>query len=87
MPALRIPVPGGELDGYAGVPAGDAPWPGVVVLHEAFGLTEDIRTQTARLAAGGYLAVAPDLYSWGRQPRCLVATMRALLSGFTPPRG
>src|ERR1700755_3723786 len=35
---------------------------GVVVLQEAFGLTSHIRSICERLAAEGYLAVAPALY-------------------------
>ncbi len=46
-------------------PVGDGPWPAVVVLHEVFGLIDDIRRQADRLAAAGYLAVAPDLYYHG----------------------
>jgi len=51
------------------------------VLHELFGLTDDIRQQADRLAAAGYLAVAPDLYSAGGARRCLLSTFRALWSG------
>ena len=82
-----VPIPGGsspELTGHLAVPAGDGPWPGVVVLHEVLGLTDDIRRQTDRLAAAGYLAVAPDLYSAGGALRCLVATFRALGAGSGP---
>ena len=59
-------------------PVGDGPWPGVVVLHEAFGLNDDIREHAGRLAAAGYLAVAPDLYRGRGMRRCLVATFKAL---------
>jgi carboxymethylenebutenolidase len=59
-------------------PVGDGPWPGVVVLHEAFGLTDDIREHAARLAAAGYLAVAPDLFRGRGMRRCIVATFKAL---------
>ena len=59
-------------------PVGDGPWPGVVVLHEAFGLNDDIREHAGRLAAAGYLAVAPDLYRGQGMRRCLVATFKAL---------
>jgi carboxymethylenebutenolidase len=51
------------------------------VIHEIFGLTDDIRAQADRFAADGYLALAPDLFSWGATARCLVATVRTMLSG------
>ena len=35
--------------------------PGVLVLHEAWGLTDDIVWAADRLAGAGYVAVAPDL--------------------------
>ena len=85
MTAVRIPGGGSAgLTGHLAVPAGDGPWPGVVVLHEVLGLTDDIRRQTDRLAEAGYLAVAPDLYSAGGALRCLVATFRALGAGSGP---
>lgn len=63
---------------------GEGPWPGVVVLHEVFGLTDDVRQHADRLAAAGYLAIAPDLYSAGGIRRCLRATFRALNRGEGP---
>jgi carboxymethylenebutenolidase len=62
-------------------PVGEGPWPGVVVLHESFGLIDDIREQADRLAAAGYLAVAPDLYTGGGYLRCMQATFRSLARG------
>lgn len=71
----------GELRGYHVTPAGDdGPWPGVVVLHEAFGLTEDIRRQAQRFAEAGYVALAPDLYTEGPRLRCVRKAFRDLLS-------
>ena len=69
----------GSLQGYLASPGGSGPWPGVVVLHEAFGLTDDIRTITDRFASEGYVALAPDLFSWGPTFRCLVSTFSDLV--------
>jgi carboxymethylenebutenolidase len=76
VPASTLP---GGVDAYLALPpVGEGPWPGVVVLHESFGLNDDIRQQADRLAAAGYVALAPDLIgSW----RCLLATFRALNAG------
>jgi carboxymethylenebutenolidase len=78
---LTFPVPSGTLRGYLARPDGPGPWPGVVVLHEAFGLTEDIKRQADRFSENGYLALAPDLYAWGNTARCLTATLRSMFRG------
>ena len=80
MPDTTYPGPSGELRGYIAVPRGAAPHAGVVVIQDALGLTDDIREQADRLAAAGYLAFAPDLYS-GRGVRCVMATLKASRSG------
>ena len=41
-------------------PTTPGPWPGVVVVHEALGLNDEIRAKADRFAQRGYLAVAPD---------------------------
>lgn len=70
-----------RLRGYLAVPGGDGPWPGVVAIHEAYGLNPVVRRQVERLAAAGYLTLAPDLYSDGGAARCLLGTIRAMLTG------
>jgi carboxymethylenebutenolidase len=81
MPELSYtPAPGRELGGYLAQPRGDGPFPGVVVIMDALGLSDDIRVQADRLAAEGYLAFAPDLYS-GRGLKCVMATVKASRDG------
>jgi len=43
-------------------PAGEAPWPGVVVIQEANGVTAQLLRFCQRLAGEGYAVLAPDLY-------------------------
>ncbi|SDD51354.1 carboxymethylenebutenolidase [Geodermatophilus telluris] len=85
-------IPGGastpRLRAHLAVPpVGEGPWPGVVVVHEVFGLTDDVRQHADRLAAAGYLALAPDLFSAGGAVRCLRSTFRSLARGEGPAFG
>jgi carboxymethylenebutenolidase len=59
---ITYPGPTGEVSAYLARPAGDAPWPAIVVVHEFWGLTEHIEDVARRFAGEGYLALAPDLY-------------------------
>ena len=63
------------------LPDGAGPHPGVVVLHESFGLNDDIRRIAGRFADAGYAALAPDLYSHGKRLVCLSRVMVDMLSG------
>ena len=76
----RTAVPGTStrLRGYLARPSTPGPWPGVVVLHELVGQDDVARRQADRLAAAGYLALLPDLFSDGGALRCLKATFAAL---------
>ena len=79
----RAAVVGGSqpLRGILETPDSPGPWPGVVMIHEAFGLDDVMRRQAQRLAAAGFLTLAVDLYSAGGARRCLVPTMTAMLRG------
>jgi carboxymethylenebutenolidase len=81
MGEIEYDAPEGPVPAYLAVPAGDGPWPGVVVLHDALGMTSDLRRITDRFAANGYLALAPALFRRGNRVRCVVATFRASIVG------
>jgi carboxymethylenebutenolidase len=53
---------GNTIQGYLARPSQAGRHPGIVVIHEAFGLVEHIRDIARRFANIGYNALAPDLY-------------------------
>jgi carboxymethylenebutenolidase len=52
---------GGEAHGYLALPE-SGQGPGVIVIQEWWGLADHIRNVADRLAAEGFVALAPDLY-------------------------
>jgi carboxymethylenebutenolidase len=72
---------GPELNAAIAVPEGEGPWPAVVMVHEVFGIDENMRAQMLRLASAGYVVIMPDLYSRGGIRKCLTATFRSLAAG------
>ncbi|WP_031358221.1 dienelactone hydrolase family protein [Caballeronia sordidicola] len=83
MTEVSISTPHHLLKGYVATPRGEGPWPGVIVLHDIFGLTDVTRGHADWLAREGYLAVALDLFSWGGRLRCI----RALMAGLSARKG
>ncbi len=49
-------------DAFVALPAGTKAAPAVIVIHEWWGLNDQIRDIARRLARQGYVAIAPDLY-------------------------
>ncbi|HKF76976.1 MAG TPA: dienelactone hydrolase family protein [Candidatus Dormibacteraeota bacterium] len=85
MPDTTFATPRGELRGHLALPTAAEPWPGTVVIHEAYGFTEDIRRIADRLAEHGYLALAPDFFArCGSTLACVRAAFRELNSGAGP---
>lgn len=70
-----------DLPAYRAVPSGEGPWPALVLVHEAFGLDDEMRRHADHLATMGYLVLAPDLLARGRRVVCLAQTFRALRAG------
>jgi carboxymethylenebutenolidase len=58
-------------------PVAPGPWPGVVMLHEGWGIDDVLRRHANRLASAGYLVHAPDLLGEGSWLRCVRATFKA----------
>jgi carboxymethylenebutenolidase len=60
---VTYPSPGGNsgrMRGYLVQPAGQGPWPAVLVIHENRGLNLYIEDVARRAAVEGFLALAPD---------------------------
>jgi carboxymethylenebutenolidase len=60
-----------QLAGYLALPEGTGPHPALVVIHEAFGLNDNIRGITRRYAEAGYVALAVDLFAGRNQVVCM----------------
>jgi carboxymethylenebutenolidase len=74
-----------NLVGYLAMPQ-DAiePPPGIIVIHEWWGLNDDIRAVTRRLASEGYVALAVDLYG-GKTAKTPDAAQALMLDMYAEP--
>src|SRR6478735_4507986 len=79
-PASAMPTTNGPISALLSVPDGQGPWPGVVVVHDAFGYGPDNEATSARIAAAGFVAITPNMYSRGGRARCVTRVFRELLS-------
>ena len=68
-----------QLEGYIARPEGDGPFPGIVVIHEIYGLNENMKDITRRFAAQGYVALAVDLFAGRNRAVCMFRVMGGLL--------
>lgn len=66
MAAVPLHHDGADLVGALAVPDGPGPHPGVLVVHDAHGLTEMMRERAESLAGLGYAALAVDMYGGGQ---------------------
>ncbi len=74
---------GQRLRGYVARPAATGgPWPGVILIHEWWGLNDNIRGAARRLGAQGYMVLAVDLY--GGQQTTLPDDAKKLMQSVDP---
>lgn len=59
---IEITVGAAAMGGYLARPEGEGPFPSVIVWMEIFGVNGHIRDITERVAAEGYVALAPDFF-------------------------
>lgn len=69
----------GVMDSFFVRPEGDGPFPGVVVIHEIFGLNDNIRSIASRFAEQGYAALAVDLFSNRNRTLCMLQAFHGML--------
>ena len=61
--SVRVAVGDGTtMDAHVARPEGAEKRPGVLLLQEVFGVNEHIRDVASRIAAEGYVVIAPDLF-------------------------
>lgn len=54
---------GDRVEGFLAAPAGDGPFPAVILYHERYGLVQHTLDLAEKFALYGYVALAPDLFS------------------------
>ena len=75
---VKVTTADGEMVAYRAQPAGDGPFPVILVVQEIFGVHEHIADVCRRLAKLGYLAIAPELYARQGDPRALASVQEIL---------
>jgi carboxymethylenebutenolidase len=79
--AQTVSFPSGhvQINAYLARPAGVGPFPAVVVIHEIYGLNENIIEIADRFANEGYIALAVDLFTGGNRAVCMFRFMGQML--------
>ena len=67
--------------GFLALPDAGRRLPGVVVIHEAYGLNDGIKEITRRFAGEGYVALAVDLFAGRNRAICMARFMAGMLRG------
>jgi carboxymethylenebutenolidase len=59
---VQLNTSDGKMEAYVAQPKAGGTYPGMVVIQEAFGVNNHIKKVTERIAAEGYVAIAPDIF-------------------------
>lgn len=59
---ITVASDGANLEAFVARPRPAGRYPGLIVIHEAFGVDEHIRDVVGRFANAGFVALAPNLY-------------------------
>ena len=81
MQTRQIPTSELKGGGYLALPDGNGPHPGVVVIHEAYGLNQNMKDITGRFAEAGYAALAVDMFTDRNRAVCMARYMAGSLLG------
>jgi carboxymethylenebutenolidase len=84
MPNVLIQTPRGQMPCYLAVPPNPGLVPGVIVLHDVGGMSQDHRNQADWLAEAEFLALAVDLYYRGGLLFCIRSIIRDLTARSGP---
>jgi carboxymethylenebutenolidase len=66
---------------YLTLPDGPGPFPGVVVIHEASGLNDNIRDICRRFTQEGYAALGVDLFEGRNRAMCMARMFAGAMAG------
>jgi len=69
----------GVMASFFAKPAGAGPFPGIIVIHEIFGLNDNIREITRQFAEQGYAALGVDLFSNRNRMVCMMQIIHGML--------
>lgn len=69
---VTFPSGSQRLQAYLARPDDDGPVPGLVLVHEAYGLNDDMRRIARQFATEGYAALAVDLFAGRHRVVCML---------------
>src|SRR5258708_15881941 len=81
QPGTMVSFPSSTVqrEAYIVHPAGEGLFPSIVIIHEAYGLNENIKEIAHRFAEIGYIALAVDLFAGRNRAICMFRFMGGML--------